>query len=88
MDLSTQSRILSYRSMVVMVSGVDELVKASATTAYSLQSFIRKELLTDLQLSSVMPSSGTTVASPKVDGLVSLNVFFEGMTTCSFKFKF
>lgn len=65
-------------------------VRAQITTGLS-QSIIRRELLTDLQLSQVIPTSDTTILSPywqvsnkrfKVEGLVSLNVTIQGMTTC------
>ena len=65
-------------------------VRAQITTGLS-QSIIRRELLTDLQLSQVIPTSDTTILSPywqvsnkrfKVEGLVSLNVTIQGVTTC------
>ena len=64
-----------------------EPVKAWISTGLSY-SVIRRELLTDLQLSNLIPTSDTTVSTYwqskrlKVDGLVSLNITLQGMTTC------
>ncbi len=46
-------------------------------------SFIGRDLLTDLQLSKLIQISDTdTTWNNKVDGLVSLNVIYEGMAAC------
>ena len=76
--------------VVVELEGIG-WVRALVTTAIS-QSAIRRDQLTDLLLSQVIPTSDKTVNRTgrklKVDGhLVSLNVRYKGMETCIENFR-
>lgn len=64
----------------VEVDGIGP-VSARISTNRS-HSVIRRDLLMDLQLSKVIPTSDATRKRSKVEGHVSLDVTYEGMTTC------